>query len=313
MDLLPNRLDHLVRSVRDPAHAVSVSAGHADHLARRTDGGAEEPTFVARVANRELLVLAPAAVADGGRSSPKGAPGVLEGAHDRVRRIELLERRHRIRLTVKQEVDVAVDEARHHGGAAAIEHVPGKAVELALGGDPGNPPVLHEHGVAVRHPLTVEDPTCAVERVHSLWFNVHSRASSTSGDSSTVCTGRRRTGPEPAPNRPRTGTIDCTFRRVRQGRATRRTRHAERGTRNAHHRCPASVRAAPISREAPPPETRGGSTGSTAPGQSTLATSVCAKSAPTQSRGQSRDFATSYAKQSPKLSPAGCRPLPHFA
>jgi len=40
-------------------------------------------------------------------------------------------------------------------------------------------------------------------------------------------------------------------------------------------------------------------------------TSVRAKSSPLMSSGSLRTFASAYAKQSPKLSPAGCRPLPN--
>ena len=41
--------------------------------------------------------------------------------------------------------------------------------------------------------------------------------------------------------------------------------------------------------------------------------SVCEKSSPTNRSGHARSFATSYAKQSPKLRPARCTPLPHCA
>ena len=45
---------------------------------------------------------------------------------------------------------------------------------------------------------------------------------------------------------------------------------------------------------------------------SALRTSVRAKSFPTNSNGQENCFASTYAKQSPKLSPAGWKLLPHF-
>ena len=62
---------------------------------------------------------------------------------------------------------MAVDETRHHGGAAAVEHVAGEAVELAGGREPGDAAVLDEHRMAVRHPLAVEDPSSAIECGHA--------------------------------------------------------------------------------------------------------------------------------------------------
>ena len=167
VDLLANRLDHLVHPIRDPSHPVAVASGHADHLPRGADGGPGKASLVAGVADRELLVLAPATVPDGGRAASQGAAGVLEGAHHRVRRVELVEGRHRVRLAPKQKVDVAVDEPRHHGRSGAVDRLAGKAVEITGRRHPHDAARLDEHRMPVEHPLAVEDPSPAVKSAHA--------------------------------------------------------------------------------------------------------------------------------------------------
>ena len=130
MDLLAHRLHHLVDAVGDPAGAVAVAAGHADHAAGAAHGRPQEAAGVDRVADGELDVVLAAAVAHRGDAALERALHKLHAADGDLGGAHAILHRAGIALGAGQRMDVAVDQAGDQGAARGVDPLAGKAREL---------------------------------------------------------------------------------------------------------------------------------------------------------------------------------------
>ena len=76
MNLFAHRLDDLVNAIGHPAIAVTMAAGHTNHLARGHDRRSQLAAAVTGVAHSEFQEILAAAIADRGGALGQGHLGV---------------------------------------------------------------------------------------------------------------------------------------------------------------------------------------------------------------------------------------------
>ena len=151
VDLFAHRLDHLVRPVGDPAIAVAVPAGHADHLARGADGRTELAAVVAGIAHCELKIVLAAAVADRRDATAQRHLRIVERLHGNLALTKRDHRRPGIALGAITEVNVTIDQAGKQRTAGRIDAVALEAGELAERRDSLDARALDQHAVILEN------------------------------------------------------------------------------------------------------------------------------------------------------------------
>ena len=112
MHLLAHGLADLIRSVGDPPHLETVTAGRCDATTRGDDPRTFERALLDRPAELDDHRTVRAKVADRGDAGTQRSAGVAEG-FERRQRVALLHLRGEVRIAVEREMAMAVDEPGH--------------------------------------------------------------------------------------------------------------------------------------------------------------------------------------------------------
>ena len=133
LNLFAHRLDDLVNAIGHAAIAVTMAAGHTNHLSRGHDRRSKLAAAVSGAAHSKFQEILAAAIADRGCMVSHGHLGVGQGAHDDLTRPHFHHADRGVGLTLIDQVGMAIDQAQQQDGTGGVDRTPVKPANRSAG------------------------------------------------------------------------------------------------------------------------------------------------------------------------------------